>query len=292
MTAGLPYEAEADSLGIRLLSKAGYDPKAMPVFFKRLLDENRINESNAPEFLRSHPLTIDRISESSDRADSYTDVTPPDQTTFLMMQAKATASYGDNKTHALAYYKQLIADGDKRIQTRYGYALSLGENNEYDQAREVFDDLHAQYPSNTSIALAQADNELNANNIEKGLEMMQKLYEREIANGNHIVDIYYANALVLTTNNETAIPILKAAIRRNPSEPYPHILLSRAYGETGKEMLSFQERGEYYYLRGSYEFALTQLRRAQRLAVTKYDQARLSARIINVEDELDELKSL
>jgi len=91
LTYSRAYESEADSLGIRLLSRAGFDPKAMPVFFKRLLDENRINDSNAPEFLRSHPLTIDRISESSERVRAYPSVDEPEQSEFLMMQAKARA---------------------------------------------------------------------------------------------------------------------------------------------------------------------------------------------------------
>lgn len=287
------FEAEADSLGIRLLSRAKYDPRAMSVFFKRLLDESRINDSNAPAFLRSHPLTIDRISESSERIKSYpiaTDI--PDQSEFLLMQAKARASYASNKEQVRDLYQRKLQLGDQSLPTRYGYALALAENNEYDKARQALNKLSADYPDNVSVRLVQADNELNSNNIDKGLAMLKTLYQKERAAGNYIVDLYYANALVLTRHNKQAIPILRSSISNDPAEPFPHILLSRAYGETGQDMLSYYERGEFHYLRGNYEFALKQFQRAKKLAVKEYDQARFSARIDDVEKEIEELKNL
>ena len=97
---------------------------------------------------------------------------------------------------------------------------------------------------------------------------------------------------MLTKRNEKAIPILRSAIANDRDEPYFHILLSRAYGETGQEMQSFHERGEFHYLRGNYEFALKQFARANSLATSDYDRARLTARMEDVEDEIEELKKL
>ena len=286
------FEAEADSLGIRLLSRSGFDPQAMPIFFKRLLDENRINDSDAPGFLRSHPLTIDRISESSERVKAYPPATPSDESEFLLMQAKARAAYASNKQQIRDLYKREIELGDTSLPTRYGYALALSKNVEYDQARQEIAQLLKDYPDNVSVRLVQADNELDANNIEQGLALLKTLYQEQQALGNYIVDIYYANALVLTGHQSDAIGILKSAISNERDEPYTHYLLSRAYGESGEEMLSFQERGEYHYLRGNYEFSLKQFQRAEQLATSSYDKARLRARIEDVEREMYELKQL
>lgn len=292
LTYSRSYESEADSLGIRLLSRAGFDPKAMPVFFKRLLDENRINNSNAPEFLRSHPLTIDRISESSERIRAYPDADEPEQSEFLLMQAKARAGYAENKRQARDYYKRELDLGNNTLPNRYGYALALSGNHEYDEAREVLKQLVQEHPDNISVRLIQADNELEANNIELGLALLNDIYEEQRAKGNYGVDIYYANALVLTERNEEAIPILRSAISNDPNEPFNHILISRAYGETGEEMKSFLSRGEYHYLRGNYEFALQQFRRAEGMATTNYDRARLQARIMDIDRELEDLSNL
>jgi len=168
----------------------------------------------------------------------------------------------------------------------------LSGNHEYDEARAILKQLVKEHPDNVSVRLIQADNELEANNIELGLALLSDLYEEQRAKGNYGVDIYYANALVLTERNEEAIPILRSAISNNPDEPFNHILISRAYGETGEEMKSFLSRGEYHYLRGNYEFALQQFRRAEGMATTNYDRARLQARIMDIDRELEELENL
>ena len=100
------------------------------------------------------------------------------------------------------------------------------------------------------------------------------------------------NALVLVKRHETAIPILRSAIANNRNEPYFHHLLSRAYGETGDQFRSFQERGEYHYQRGNYEFALKQFERAKTLTKSSYELARIGARIEDVNYEIEEIKKL
>lgn len=286
------YETEADALGIRLLSRAGFNPGAMPVFFKRLLDESRINESHAPEFLRSHPLTVNRIAESAERVRAYPKSGELDESEFLMMRAKATAAYTKDTNNVVDLYANKIKTGDTRLPTRYGYGLALTENGEFNKARKILNKLAKDYPNNVSVRLIQADNELNAGEIDLGLALLQTLYSEQTALNNHMIDIYYANALVLTSRNEAAIPILKSAIANKADEPYFHILLSRAYGELGDELGSYQSRGEYHYLQGHYEFAIKQFKRAFTYTKTEYDRARLGARIEKIEQELTIIKNL
>lgn len=286
------FESEADSLGIRLLSRAGFDPNAMPIFFKRLLDESRINQSNAPEFLRSHPLTINRIAESAARVKTYPKSGKQNESQFLLMQAKATAGYAKNKGQIRDQYKSKIDNGDRSLPTRYGYALALSENGEHALARTAFAALLKDFPDNVTVRLSQAENELYANQIDQGLNLFEALYKEQQAIGNYLTDIYYANALVLSNRQKAAIPILRSAIANDSSEPYFHILLSRAYGETGDDLRSYMERGEYHYQRGNYEFALKQFERAKTLTESSYELARLSARIEDVAFEIAELKKL
>ncbi len=292
LTFSRAYETEADSLGIRLLSRAGFEPKGMPTFFKRLLAESRINESHAPEFIRSHPLTINRVSESSERVRAYPPAPKQDQSEFLLMQAKATVGYAKNKSLVRDRYFEQLKIGNTSLPNRYGYGMALAENGEFDKARSVLTELSNDFPDNVTVRLTKADNELDAGNIDTGLAQLKTLYQEQNALGNHLVDIYYANALVLTKNNDTAIPILNQAIADNKNEPYFHILLARAYGETGDNRRSYQARGEYHYLSGNYQFAIRQYKRAFALTKTEYERARLGARIEDVEREIEIIRSL
>ena len=168
--------------------------------------KNRINESSAPEFMRSHPLTINRIAESSERVKLYPVVEDRDESHFKLMQAKAMAGYAENPSLIRDMYRSKIKLGDNSIATRYGYALALSENNEFDLARQEFKPLLHEYPENVTIALSNANNELEDKNIDKGLDLLEILFTQERAKGNHLIDIYYANALVLTDRNEGSDP--------------------------------------------------------------------------------------
>ncbi|TDK33434.1 M48 family metalloprotease [Luteimonas terrae] len=66
-------ESEADRLGIRTLSRAGYDPEGMASMFERMQSVSRTNQGGdrerLPDYLRTHPVTTTRISEARDRAE-------------------------------------------------------------------------------------------------------------------------------------------------------------------------------------------------------------------------------
>jgi predicted Zn-dependent protease len=63
-------EQEADRIGIQTLARAGYDPLAVADVFARMERTMRGNQGGwqAPEYLRTHPMSTSRISEAKDRA--------------------------------------------------------------------------------------------------------------------------------------------------------------------------------------------------------------------------------
>jgi beta-barrel assembly-enhancing protease len=60
-------EREADRIGLGLLEGAGFSVLGMPSMFERLQQVSRLNDSNAFPYLRSHPLTSERIGEARAR---------------------------------------------------------------------------------------------------------------------------------------------------------------------------------------------------------------------------------
>ena len=130
-----------------------------------------------------------------------------------MMRAKATAAYSKDRGQTRDLFYEKTKNGDNSLPTRYGYGIALSEIGEFDQARKVLDKLVKDYPDNISVRLVQADNELDAGNIDKGLAQLKVLYEEQRAKGNNMVDIYYANALVLTKRHSIAIPILQESLQ-------------------------------------------------------------------------------
>lgn len=63
-------EREADRLGLLLLEESGFAPEAMAELFLKLAQSGRYYESAAPSWLRSHPLTLERIADVQSRLQS------------------------------------------------------------------------------------------------------------------------------------------------------------------------------------------------------------------------------
>ncbi len=60
-------EREADRVGFNVLTGAGYAPSGMAAMFEKLLQASRLNDSQNFPYLRSHPLTTERIGDARSR---------------------------------------------------------------------------------------------------------------------------------------------------------------------------------------------------------------------------------
>jgi predicted Zn-dependent protease len=57
-------ERQADRVAVVYLTRAGIDPRGMPQFFQRLLDEERTGANELLAWFSTHPLTEDRIADT------------------------------------------------------------------------------------------------------------------------------------------------------------------------------------------------------------------------------------
>ena len=64
VTFQLPHsreqESEADHIGLLLMARAGYDPRAAPLFWRRMM---QAGGASGPEFLSTHPNPESRIAQ-------------------------------------------------------------------------------------------------------------------------------------------------------------------------------------------------------------------------------------
>ncbi|HNQ92938.1 MAG TPA: M48 family metalloprotease [Alphaproteobacteria bacterium] len=95
-------ESEADRLGLRYMSLAGYDPTAMPRFFKRMeqFDQTRAKDEGVdlPTFalLLDHPLTPDRIAATSVEMRKYPKVPTKQEDADRYLSKIRGMTYGDS----------------------------------------------------------------------------------------------------------------------------------------------------------------------------------------------------
>jgi beta-barrel assembly-enhancing protease len=82
-------EREADRIGFGVLGAAGFSTAGMAAMFDRMDLATRLSDNSSYPYLRSHPLTVDRISEARNRT-LFAGAKPSNPTlTHALMQARA-----------------------------------------------------------------------------------------------------------------------------------------------------------------------------------------------------------
>ena len=84
-------EREADRIGLDLMGGAGYSARGMAGMFEKLDGASRLNDGGNYPYLRSHPLTSERITEARLRAEGAPAQSPEHLVLHALMQARARA---------------------------------------------------------------------------------------------------------------------------------------------------------------------------------------------------------
>jgi predicted Zn-dependent protease len=132
-------EREADRIGLQLMSTAGFASSGMADMFEKMEVNGRLNDSNAFPYLRSHPLTIERISDARLRMNSSPSRRPPSLGWHAVMQARARVLM-DSREPSLRTQQSLGSIGSPavtpaRLGNLYAAALASIELRDYDRAR-------------------------------------------------------------------------------------------------------------------------------------------------------------
>ncbi len=120
------FEREADAIGIGLMARSGFDPRAMSAFFDKLQRFNIVSSKDVPEFLRSHPLSYNRVAESEARISSYPATDHESSIDFHLARARILALFGDPHADARQTLQDRIDRSQGTIQTAWKYGLALG----------------------------------------------------------------------------------------------------------------------------------------------------------------------
>ncbi len=281
------FEQEADRIGMTILASSGFEPAAMPAFFERMQSLNRINETSLPDFLRTHPVTSDRIAESRARADQLPHSQKPDSPEFWQARAKIRAITANDPKQVAQAFKDNLVQGKFRSENaqRYGYAWALIRANEIDAARVQAQKLLRADPECVWYRILQAETEMAGGKFKQALAVYRAAYADNATHGALVR--YYANALLRTGHAQQATELLKPALRREQDDPALYKLMAEATGDTGAKVQAHQAMAEYYYLTGNPHAAIEQLRLASRFAGDNYYlQASLEARIQEIKDQI------
>jgi predicted Zn-dependent protease len=266
---------------------SGFDPHAMPAFFEQMQNLNRLNDTSLPEFLRTHPVTTNRIADSRNRAEQFRVRSAPDSSDFQHVRAKIRALAAGNPDEIARGFRENLAQGKylNADAERYGYAVALLRTRQLATARKEIGTLVARQPGRTSYRILQAETEMAAGNYKQALAVYADAYAK--TPGNAPLVNYYASALLKTGKHRQARDLLKTALQRRPEDPELHRMLAQAAGGSGAKYESHKAMAEHYYLSGNPHAAIEQLQLAARFAGDSfYLQSSIEARIAAIKEEI------
>ena len=99
-------EQEADRVGMQTMVEAGMDPHAAPAMFERMMQASRYSNSNRiPEFLRSHPLSENRIADTRNRARQYPKTVQHPKLNYQLMRARVVNQLANTPEEAIQKFR-------------------------------------------------------------------------------------------------------------------------------------------------------------------------------------------
>jgi predicted Zn-dependent protease len=286
-------EVEADRVGIRTLAAAGYDPQGMADFFSKMGQTSRANGEGPPEFLRTHPVSVNRIAEAESRIQNLPPVEADEGRQFYIVQARLRALLEKDPNKAIKHFKteldKPLTDARKNGNL-YGLAIARQRNAEYDKAGAILSDLLEKEPSRLAFQLQMADLHLKRGQHELAISALSDLYHS--FPGNKAIALEYGRALLEQNRPElaeTASVVLRQQLVKGENDPALYALYAQAANIAGDKVRATEAIAESYYQRGGTEEAITQLERLTRQSdLDYYQRARISARLMELRIESGE----
>ncbi|MDD5175104.1 MAG: M48 family metalloprotease [Sterolibacterium sp.] len=257
------FEREADRLGIQLLERAGFDISAMAAFFERLQKFGRLYENNAPGYLRTHPLTSERIADMENRIHELPYRQVPDTLEFLLVRAKLKASDGTPQDAVKEFGAQLRERKfTSEIATRYGLALAQSRAGNFVAAERELVELRRLKANSAMIESLAADLRMN----QKDLAGALKILRQALARYPHERGLAYAlvDTLLAAGQPQEALKASADDLLAYPSDDYMRGLQAKTYSALGMRFQQHRAQAEAYVLQGLLLEAINQLQFAQK----------------------------
>jgi len=282
------HEQEADRIGIETLFQAGFDPRAMPVFFERLQQASRFVESGAPEFLSTHPVTLSRVADSRNRAEQFQFKQVADSVEYQIMRARVQYLADTQKPdQRVKFYERNLASGKYRseLAARYAYILALIDNNDHTTARSQIVELLRRDKERVPYFAAQAQIEIHAGNTKLATEILQ--HALQLFPHDTPLTLQLGELLINSGSAIQAHVLLLNQGRFEIDNPAYYQLLARAAERLNDQREAHEALAEYHYLFGRTALAVEHLQTALRQPnASFYLKSRVEARLKVLQEEL------
>jgi predicted Zn-dependent protease len=151
-------EREADRIGFTLMKPAGYAPEGFVGMFNKLAQAARLSDNGSYPYLRSHPLTTERIADMSlriqDVGGGHSAAASPANPLYHRIMAARARVLGDLSIDAQKRHTQAALSAGATLPTLYAGALAAGQLKDKALAAQLYSQLQQQATRSSNGARA------------------------------------------------------------------------------------------------------------------------------------------
>ncbi|WP_062270356.1 M48 family metalloprotease [Endozoicomonas arenosclerae] len=263
------FEREADNIGIQTLAKAGFDPQAMPEIFENMNKSSRY-QSRPPEFLLTHPVTDNRISDSRARAAQLPSNGSQGSLDYQLTRMRLFVLSAEDPAKYARQLKKELESGHTSSEdiTRYGLALASLEARDYKTSESELSTLLKKHPRNLHLIMAQARLESATGKTDEALKRLDAALSIHL--NNYPLIATKADILIQDKRFKEARDLLLNLSRSRPDDPDIWYELAEVQGQADDILGLHQARAEYFFLTGNLDDAIRHLQFARKMVGDNY----------------------
>ncbi|AGH99015.1 M48 family metalloprotease [Micavibrio aeruginosavorus] len=252
-------ESSADQAGLSYMSKAGLNGAGFLSFMKQMENEELLPASQQSEYVRTHPLTRDRIQavETVLQGNSFDNAKP------------VPASWNEEHARMIAKLVGFItpeqvpwvyADRDTSVAARYARAIAAYRQNRVNDALGQMDALLKDEPENPYFNELKGQMLVDFGKVKEAVPFYRKAVNLD--SNAPLLRVSYAHALIESdvggASLGEAITQLQKALRTETRSPRVHRLLATAYGKQGNDPMARLHLAEEALLQRNNDYAKRQ----------------------------------
>ncbi len=293
-------EREADRIGFGVMAQAGFEPRGFVTMFDKLQQSNRLSDSGAFPYLRSHPLTTERIADMQSRIPQSGSGTAAGNAAGRMAQSMLTAraqvlsNSGVDSLRAWASLAApiplqpganlLIEERNRQASTLYGAALAASRLRDFTSAAAQLAKLSALTQDDLAggrlyrllaaeLALAAGDVPQASTHLSIHDTLLKTLAATttdkaaaQLAKPGRPEVILGASVAIRAGKAGEAAEQLQAWVASHPRDAQGWQLLSSAHAALGRNLRAIRADAESQVARLDYAAAADRFKAAQELA--------------------------
>jgi predicted Zn-dependent protease len=267
----------------------------MAAFYGRLMALSTVNEGSQRSFTRTHPLSIERMSDMQNRARGVTPHPQPNPADFYFVRAKLRvlqASSGQETIDAIRYLESRAQEttGVEKAAFLYGSGVGYLQRRDYVKARAAYDAATSGARDHFMLAQLAIDIAAAQGDHERALTLARSAAQRWPEQRGLALTL--GECLQRAGRNTEALAYLQEQMLRWSDESRFYQMTATTYGALNQPVAERRTMADYYAMTGAMPAALELLTQARAASKDFYEQSQIDARVRDLQRRIKEEKDL